>query len=281
MKIKYDDWLKILQQTVQESNWSHLHSQLKSENTKFLILKNYIDEIQDAILSGYKNVENSDWLLIKQSFQQSMNVFKEFRESIALDYFLKNMPNNKDINVVLGMFTREAKLNIFKENPNQANWVLFDLISDVIKRISNHPNIDDMRVKQALYEPRVGRPDDNPIDPPLFINKFVKTIIENDIKFNKVMENEMNNFNTPNHDSRTYRKKFDVYKWSALNEYLYERVMNKKAMLSTKEIDRVRIYWDGIQLPEKLEIYASFITYGIGKLEVKDVQIIKSNSTLH
>ena len=50
MKIKYDDWLKILQQTVQESNWSHLHSHLKSENTKFLILKNYIDEIQDAMM---------------------------------------------------------------------------------------------------------------------------------------------------------------------------------------------------------------------------------------
>ncbi|CAN1511605.1 hypothetical protein MCEHALHM7_00829 [Methylophilaceae bacterium] len=281
MKIKYDDWLKILQQTVQESNWSHLHSQLKSENTKFLILKNYIDEIQDAILSGYKNVENSDWLLIKQSFQQSMNVFKEFREGIALDYFLKNMPNNKDINIVLGMFTREAKLNIFKENPNQANWAVFELISDVIKRISNHPNIDDMRVKQALYEPRVGRPDDNPIESPLFINRFVKTIIENDITFNKVMENEINNFNTPNHDSRTYRKKFEVYKWAALNEYLYERAMNKKAMLSTEEIDRVRNYWNGIQLPEKLEIYASFITYGIGKLEVKDIQIIKSNSTLH
>jgi len=66
-----------------------------------------------------------------------------------------------------------------------------------------------------------------------------------------------------------------------LNEYLYERAMNKKAMLSTEEIDRVRNYWNGIQLPEKLEIYASFITYGIGKLEVKDVQIIKSNSTLH
>ena len=92
MKIKYDDWLKILQQTVQENNWSHLHNKLKSDNTKFLILKNYIDDIQDAILSGYKNVENSDWLLIKQSFQQSMNVFKEFREGIALDYFLKNMP---------------------------------------------------------------------------------------------------------------------------------------------------------------------------------------------
>ena len=176
MKIKYEDWLKILQQTVQESNWSHLHSHLKSENTKFLILKNYIDEIQDAILSGYKNVENSDWLLIKQSFQQSMNVFKEFREGIALDYFLKNMPNNKDIKIVLGMFTREAKLNIFKENPNQANWVVFELISDVIKRISNHPNIDDMRVKQALYEPRDGRPDDNPIEPPLYINRYVKTI---------------------------------------------------------------------------------------------------------
>ena len=95
------------------------------------------------------------------------------------------------------------------------------------------------------------------------------------------MENEINNFNTPNHDSRTYRKKFDVYKWSALNEYLYERVMNKKGLLSVDEINRVRNYWDEIKLPEKLEIYASFITYGIGKLEVKDVQVIKSNTTLH
>ena len=91
--------------------------------------------------------------------------------------------------------------------------------------------------------------------------------------------NEIDDPKTPTHSDDYYKRIMLKYKWTALNDHLHDRFLRGIKTLDDRERERIHKNWDGIDMPETLEIYQAFTHYG--EIESKELKDIQASIDLH
>ena len=287
--LNLDRWLWLLKRTVMENNWSNLHEGFKTNNSYFRELANTLDYVNDEI-----NTVNPSHP-VRQSINGAIGVLKVFRERFALDMFKKHTATVYDSNLVISMFNRTVT---FDENTKELLHAIRDSFN---KRKSGEYSLVNT-LDQAFQLIRVeGRPP-NPYEAPnniimlvaMIINKDIsraKAIIEIDdiarnhslkTKDNKGLWRTAKDKPRPNiwTDER-WQNEMDKYKWTALNDYLFDRVEEGTVTLHDSEVKQIKSNWSNIDIPNSLMVYPTYIKLESGKLKVSKTEAIKANRDLH
>ena len=284
LDIDFDRWVELLQRTAQGNNWKALHPRFNTDNSYYREMKNYID----YVLS--KDDLTLDEKKVKDSINRNIGVWKAFCESASINFMKQYLidpqvrPTEYDVKQFQELYIRSAKQDTFKSSPDEANWDLIYLMADFHK-ISVEKGIS-LDKAFGLDNP-VGHPVNNPYEVPDYIENMVWEMISYDIGQAEAIRNEIGNPKTLNHSEEHYKNMMGRYKWTALNDFLYERYINGDKTLTKDEVRRISTNWEKIKMPETLEIYTDFIQMGIGRLggkgksiKVKS-EVIKTNKNLH
>ena len=281
--ISFNRWVELLQRTAQGNNWKALHPRFNTDNSYYREMKNYIDCVS---LSS----SDTDEQKVKDSINRNIGVWKAFRETASINFMNqylidpKMRPTKYDIKQFQELFVRSAKQDTFKSLPDEANWDLIYLMAEFHKiSIDKGISLD----KAFGLEAPVGHPVNNPYEVPDYIENMVWRMISYDIGQAEAIRDEIDNPKTLNHSEEHYKKMMARHKWTALNDFLYERYINGDKTLTKDEVRRISTNWEKIKMPETLEIYTDFIQMGIGRLggkggsiKVKS-EVIKANKNLH
>jgi len=276
MKVTKKQWLKLLNKTVNENNWVGLHKRF-SENS---LLRNLIDTV-DYVLDQKNKVGNDNE--VAKSIYRNLGAWKSIRESAAVIFVKEGAPTKYDVKLFLEMFIREQKLGVFKDNSKEASHYLLEIMADIFKKY-NEPDNHINTLEQAFgLELTVGKKN-NPFEVPDYITRIVNNLIEGGalgLTEHKAITTEKafaEKNKLPMHDNKYYQRHLEKYKWAALNDYLHSK--GHGALIEGVKIDAVFSYW-GIQLPNNLKIHQTFMKYGIGKLSVSSVKVIKGDKKLN
>ena len=291
----HDRWVWLLKRTVMDNNWSNLHEGFRTGNSYFRELADTLDYVNDEVNNVHPMHQ------VRQSINGAIGVFKVFREVFALDMFKKHTANEYDSNLVISMFNRTVT---FEENDKE----LLNAIKDSFnkRKSDGYPLVNTL--DQAFQLSRVeGRPT-NPYKVPENIKQLVAMMIDEDMPRNACIEkiDEMANnhslkttdnkglWRTANGQPRPqiwgterWQDEMDKYKWTALNDYLYERMEKGRTTLDDREFKRIKSNWNKIIMPNELVSYPTFLKLGIGRLGGKDgkktvtTEVIKANKNLH
>lgn len=264
-------YIWLLYRTICKYNWSDLHEGFVSEIS-------YLRELADMM--DYVNDEKNNVPFahhVRQSMNGNQNVLYEFRQNFALDMFKKDMATKYDGELVLEMYNRTVE---FGENKEE----ILHAVKDAFNRRKHEKNVNTL--DQAFYlKDTQGRPSAYMI--PYNIERAVHMMIEEDMSL-KVCAEELNIeskqpqqlWKTANQQMRPsewtlkrYEKEMAKYKWTALNNYLIERMQKGNTTLDDCEIRRIRRNWNKIEMPEELIMYPTFIGLGFGKLRAKGTVI--------
>jgi len=290
-----DRWVWLLKRTVMDNNWCSLHEGFRTDNSYFRELADTLDYVNDEV----NNVHAMHH--VRQSINGSIGVFKVFREVFAVDMFKKHTATTYDSNLVISMFNRTVT---FEENDKE----LLNAIKDSFnkRKSDGYPLVNTL--DQAFQLSRVeGRPT-NPYKVPENIKQLVAMMIDEDMPRNACIEkiDEMANnhslkttdnkglWRTANSQPRPqiwgterWQDEMDKYKWTALNDYLFERMEKGRTTLDDREFKRIKSNWNKIIMPNELVSYPTFLKLGIGRLGGKDgkktvtTEVIKANKNLH
>ena len=270
MEIKLDRWVELLQRTTQDNNWKGLHERFRKDNSYFREMKDTIDYVLN------NKLETLDEKKVRDTIERSVGVWKAFCDSCSLIFVKEWMldpimrPSKQDIKLFQEMFIRGVKLETYKTLPLEADWTLLDMMADLHKR-----NVDKgLSLDKAFgLEDSVGHPPNNPFEVPDYIRRMVVDMIDNDESQTQAITNEMDDPKTPTHSVDHYKHMMLKHKWTALNDHLHDRFLRGIKTLDDRERKRIHKNWDGIDMPETLEIYQAFTHYGqIESIEVKDIQ---------
>ena len=76
--------------------------------------------------------------------------------------------------------------------------------------------------------------------------------------------------------SDRWQTEMDKYKWTGLNDYLYERIEKGRIILDDKEKKRIKSNWNKIDMPSSLICYSNFAAIGIGKHSAVKCEVIRA-----
>jgi hypothetical protein len=269
-----DRWAWLLKRTVMDNNWNALHKSFQTDNSYFRELADTLDYVNDEANSVDPNH------LVRQSINGAIGIFKVFREVFALDMFKKHTATPYDANLLISMFNRTVA---FEEN----DQVLLDAVKDSFnkRRSDKFPLVSTL--DQAFQISRVeGRPP-NPYEVPNNVKMLLAMIIDGDMSKAKAIEridSMANNHSLKSQENKglwrtandqlrpqiwgedRWKDEMRKYKWTALNDYLYERVAEGRTSLTEAESKRIYKNWNEIDIPKELEVYPTFIKVGIGRL---------------
>ena len=185
-------------------------------------------------------------------------------------------PSKYDIKLFQEMFIRGVKLETYKTLPLEADWKVLDIMADLHKQ-----NVDKgLSLDKAFgLEDPVGHPPNNPFEVPDYIRRMVVDMIDSDESQTQAITNEMKNLKTSTHSVDHYKHMMLKHKWTALNDHLHDRFIRGIKTLDDRERKRIHKNWDGIDMPETLEIYQAFTHYG--EIESKELKDIQASIDLH
>ena len=106
-------------------------------------------------------------------------------------------------------------------------------------------------------------------------------MISDDISQAEAIRNQLADKKTPSHSEEHYKNMMAKHKWSALNDFLFDRCINGKKTLGDDELKRISKNWDNIDMPKTLEITPDFIHVGIGRIAKSEGAEVKDNKSLH
>ena len=288
INISFDRWLELLQKTVQGNNWKALHPKFNTDNSYYREMKNYLDCVLD---SSYDLIEDkfqrsmyADVKKIKDSIDKNKNVWKAFRDSASIDFMRqysldhKMRPTHYDIKQFQELFIRAVKLDSYKSYPDEAQWDLLEIMAE-LNKISLDPG---KSLDQAFgLTATVGHPINNPYKVPSYIGSMVRSMISDDISQAEAIRNQLADKKTPSHSEEHYKNMMAKHKWSALNDFLFDRCINGKKTLGDDELKRISKNWDNIDMPKTLEITPDFIHGEIVRIAKSEGKVIKANKSLH
>jgi len=297
-KLDYKHWLTTNEKIISTSNWEHLHPELKSHITFFRdhldCYHDFVEDLENGVLD--KRIENS--FLTSNKEVAIANLKKDRLVMCLMHYkfdnrFTSRETKLKDMKVILEAYNEQSELfkhkatfdgmiykllnaDIKKPNEllsggvlqhlkdyfNKADWEVLQVVSEIIKDLTANLGNPNYTIDKMLqFNTPSGRQPLSPYSIPPWVLKIITNIIEEDKTFNEsakeirsaketrmtITVNQMENI-------------FKYYKWYALNHYLYNRVIDKRNVLSDSEIDVVlregksdnSVHW-GIRLPKKLE----------------------------
>lgn len=284
--ISFDRWLELLQKTMQGNNWKALHPKFNTDNSYYREMKNYLDCVSD---SSYDLIEDkfhqsmyADVKKIRDSIDNNKNVWKAFCESASIEFMRQYLLDHKmrptlyDIKQFQELFIRAVKLKTYQSSPDEAQWDLLEIMAELNKiSLDKGKSLDQAFGLTAT----VGHPVNNPYEVPSYIDSMVRSMISDDISQAKAIRNQLADKKTPSHSVEHYKNMMAKHKWSALNDFLFDRCINGKKTLDDDERKRIRKYWDNIDMPKTLEITSDFMHIRpIAKSEGKEV---KANKSLH
>ena len=286
--ISFDRWLELLQKTVQGNNWKALHPKFNTDNSYYREMKNYLDCVSD---SSYDQIEDpfqrsmyADVKKIKDSIDNNKNVWKAFCESASIEFMkqylldFKMRPTVYDIKQFQELYIRAVKLDTYRSFPHEAQWDLLEIMAEL-----NKVSLDQGKSLDQAFglTATVGHPVNNPYEVPTYIDNMVRSMISDDISQAEAIRNEQADKKTPSHSEEHYKIMMARYKWSALNDFLFDRCINGNKTLDDNEVKRISKNWDKIDMPKTLEITPDFVHEGIGRKAKAEATVIKANKNLH
>jgi len=238
---------------------------------------------------------------VRQSINGAIGVFKVFREVFAVDMFKKHTATTYDSNLVISMFNRTVT---FEENDKE----LLNAIKDSFnkRKSDGYPLVNTL--DQAFQLSRVESRPTNPYKVPENIKQLVAMMIDEDMSRNaciKKIDEMANNHSLKTNENKglwrtaknnprpqiwgvdRWKDEMGKYKWTALNDYLYDRTEKGRTTLDEREFKRIKSNWNKIIMPNELICYPTFLKLGIGRLGGKDgkktvtTEVIKANKNLH
>jgi hypothetical protein len=221
---------------------------------------------------------------IKDSIDNNKNVWKAFCESASIEFMkqylldFKMRPTVYDIKQFQELYIRAVKLNTYRSTPDEAQWDLLEIMAEL-----NKVSLDQGKSLDQAFglTAKVGHPVNNPYEVPTYIDNMVRSMISDDISQAEAIRNEQADKKTPSHSEEHYKIMMARYKWSALNDFLFDRCINGNKTLDDNEVKRISKNWDKIDMPKTLEITPDFVHEGIGRKAKAEATVIKANKNLH
>lgn len=276
----YDEWVFILQRTVQGNNWRHLHKRLQTDLSHLRKLKDTIDYFSNHPVAQN---EVNDWKLVKESIDKHPKIWKIFCEGFSVMMCNRGIGTEGDMQTVMNLFHRGVIYEEYKndnKNISTVDWQVLDVVQKALKTWENkwkeRSDKNNNSVRCNILDAFGAKNTKvNPYEVPAWATRLLYDIIENDISINDAVNNEIvraKKGNEPVHDESWIKKEFrERFKWSALNDYLFERVETKRSQLSSNEISRIKTVFDDISLPSKLKLTSDFVRYGVEFLNPNEI----------
>lgn len=253
-----DKWLWLLKRTLYKNNWSHLHEGFVSDESYLRVVADTMDFVKDET----NNVHPDN--LVRQSIMQSQNPLYEFRQNFAKKMYKEGRATKGDAELVISMFNRAVT---FKEENDE----LFELIRDSFNRRKTEDKVNTLEQAFQLKRPNLGRPEPEYIVP-INIKRLVPIIIDEDLSMNGGINELAKDAKALSWSANKYQEQMNRYKYTALNDYLLDRMEKGRTILDDKEIQRIKRIWK-IDMPEELITYPIWMHLGIGKLSAKGTVI--------
>jgi hypothetical protein len=267
-----DKWVWLLKRTLYKNNWSHLREGFISDESYLRKLADMMDFMKDEA----NNVHPHN--LARQSMMQSQNPLYEFRQNFAKEMYKQGRATKGDAELVISMFNRAVT---FKEENDE----LFELVRDSFNRRKTEDKVNSLDQAFQLKRLNLGRPEPEYIVPKN-IKRLVTIINDEDLSMNGAINELAKDAKTLSWSANKYQEQMNRYKYTALNDYLLDRMEKGRTILDGKERQRIKRIWK-IDMPKELLTYPIFIELGIGRLGGKDgaktvaAEVIKANRNLH
>ena len=249
-----DRWRWLLNRTLYKNNWSHLHEGFISDESYLREVADTMDFVKDEA----NNVHPDN--LVRQSIMQSQNPLYEFRQNFAKRMYKQGRATKSDAELVISMFNRAVT---FKEENDE----LFELVRDSFNRRKTEDKVNSLDQAFQLKRLNSGRPEPEYIVP-INIKKLVPIIIDEDLSMNGAINELAKDAKALSWSANKYQEQMNRYKYTALNDYLLDRMEKGRTTLDDKERQRIRRIWK-IDMPEELITYPIWIYLGFGKLSAK------------
>ena len=278
-----DRWLWLLKRTVQGNNWRDLNGGFITDNSNFRELIDIMDYVKDEA----NNVPPTHQ--VRLSMISGMGSLYQLRELFAVDCYRRGEANENDINLVIEMVNRTIHFKEYDE-------VLMTLVKDSFNKRKTDSLVSTLDQAFQMERATIDKPK-NPYKVHNNIKQLIAMMIDEDMSMNDCIEkiDEM----AKNHTLKTndnkglwrtakdnprpsiwsqdrWQTEMDNYKWTGLNDYLYDRMEKGRTILDDRERRRIKSSWNKIDMPEKLLWYPNYVTMGIGKLNVVNSEAIKA-----
>ena len=274
----FDRWIWLIKRTAQSNNWSHLHE-------GFLIDESYLREL--ANMMDYVNDESNNVLpehKVRASKMDNKNPLYNFRQNFAVAMYKRQIANQKDVELIQEMIKRTIWSKEYDEE-------LMPLVTDSFDRHKNEGKVTSLDQAFQLKKLSIERPEPEH-KTPYNIQRIVAMMLDEDMPMNACIEElnkEANNHSLKTSDNRglwrsanelqrpsiwdvnRWKGEMTKYKYTALNDYLLDRMERVGNQLNERKRERIKRNWK-IDMPEELFIYPNFIDV-IEKLSTKGTVI--------
>ncbi len=268
----FDRWTWLLKRTVQRNNWSHLHDDFLTDESYLRELANMMDYVNDEsnnVLPNHK---------VRASILYNKNSLYDFRQNFAVAMFKRQIANQKDVELVQEMIKRTIWAKEYDEE-------LMSLVEDSFDRYKNEDKENSLDQVFQLKKLNMNRHEPE-YKTPYNIQRAVSMMLDADMSMSTCIEEldrEANNHSEKTLDNRglwrsanelqrpsiweinRWQSEMTKYKYTALNDYLLDRMERVGNQLNERKRERIKHYWK-IDIPEELCIYQDFINLSIGKV---------------
>jgi len=276
-------WTWLLKRTVHDNNWRDLHESFKTNNSYFRELIDIMDYVKDET----NNVPLNHKVIL--SMNTGMGTLFKLRELFAVDCYKRGEANESDVSLIIEMINR----TIWSKEYNEE---LMNLVKDSFNKIKTDPLINTLDQAFQLEKPNIGE-SLNPYKVPNNINQLITMMIDEDVsmsdsieEIDKMANNHLNKTKENKGLWRTAKKnprpsiwskdrwqdEMDKYKWTGLNDYLYERIEKGRTVLDDRERKRIKSNWNKIDMPLSLICYPNFVAVEVGKFNLMNNRDIKA-----
>jgi hypothetical protein len=278
-----DRWLWLLKRTVQSNNWRDLHESFTTDNSYFRELVDIMDYVKDEANKVPLNHK------VITSMNSGMGTLFKLRELFAVDCYKRGEANESDVSLVIEMINR----TIWSKEYNEE---LMNLIKDSFNKRKTDPLVNNLDQAFQLERTNIGGPL-NPYKVPNNIKQLITMMIDQDkswsdciLEIDKLANNHLDKTKdnkglwlTAKDNPRPsiwgidrWQDEMDKYKWTGLNDYLYDRMEKGRIILDDRERKRIKSNWNKIDMPLSLMCYSTFVTVKIGKLNKAKSETIKA-----
>ena len=275
----FNRWIWLLKRTVQSNNWIHLHEGFLTDESYLRELANMMDYVNDEsnnVLPKHK---------VRASMMDNKNPLYDFRQNFAVAMYKRQIANQKDVELIQEMIKRTIWSKEYDEE-------LMSLVADSFDRHKNEDKEKSLDQAFQLKKLSIERPEPEH-KTPYNIQRIVAMMLDEDMSMNACIEElnkEANNHSLKTADNRglwrsandlkrpsiwdvnRWKGEMTKYKYTALNDYLLDRMERVGNQLNERKRERIKRNWN-IDIPEELFIYPDFIDVVVRNLSAKGTVI--------
>ena len=275
----FNRWIWLLKRTVQSNNWIHLHEGFLTDESYLRELANMMDYVNDEsnnVLPKHK---------VRASMMDNKNPLYYLRQNFAVAMYKRQIANQKDVELIQEMIKRTIWSKEYDEE-------LMSLVADSFDRHKNEDKEKSLDQAFQLKKLSIERPEPE-YKTPYNIQRIVAMMLDEDMSMNACIEElnkEANNHSLKTSDNRglwrsanelqrpsiwdvnRWKGEMTKYKYTALNDYLLDRMERVGNQLNERKRERIKRNWN-IDMPEELFIYPDFIDVVVRNLSAKGTVI--------